>query len=76
MVRTGTQWRMMPNHFPPWPAVYQQTQGWPRAGVFEAIVHDLRALLRLAAGRAPEPRAMILDAQTLQSTPESGARRL
>jgi transposase len=74
MVRTGAQWRMMPNHFPPWPAVYQQTQRWLRAGVFEAMVHDLRALLRLAEGRAPEPTAMILDAQTLQSTPESGSR--
>ncbi len=25
MVRTGAQWRYMPNHFPPWSAVYQQT---------------------------------------------------
>src|SRR5689334_10913427 len=35
---------------------------------------DLRGLLRLAAGRAPEPTAVILDARTRQSTPESGAR--
>ena len=26
MVKAGTQWRSMPNHFPPWAAVYQQTQ--------------------------------------------------
>ena len=44
------------------------------AGSFEAIVHDVRALLRLAAGRAPEPTAAILDSRTLQSTPESGDR--
>ncbi len=74
MVRTGAQWRMMPNHFPPWPAVYQQTQRWITAGVFEAMVHDLRELLRMAQGRAPEPSAIIMDAQTLQSTPESGHR--
>lgn len=74
IVRTGMQWRMMPHDLPPWDAVYQQTRRWMDAGSFEAIVHDLRALLRLAAGRAPEPTAAILDSRTLQSTPESGDR--
>jgi transposase len=74
MVRTGAQWRMMPNHFPPWAAVYQQTQRWIKAGVFEAMVHDLRVLLRLGEDRAPDPSAVVLDARTLQSTPESGHR--
>ena len=45
-----------------------------RAGVFEAIVADLRAVLRLALGREPEPSAAIFDSRTLQSTPESGSR--
>jgi transposase len=74
IVRTGLQWRFMPNDLPPWPAVYQQTRRWMAAGAFEAIVHDLRGLLRLAQGRAPAPTAAILDSRTLQSTPESGAR--
>lgn len=74
IVRTGAQWRMIPNDLPPWAAVYQQTQRWLRAGVFEDIVHDLRALLRLEAGRKASPTAAIMDARTLQSTPESGYR--
>jgi transposase len=74
LVRTGASWRMMPNDLPPWPAVYQQWQRWVRAGCFEAMVHDLRVLLRQRAGRAAQPTAMILDSRTLQSTPESGAR--
>ena len=74
VVKTGAPWRWMPNDLPPWEAVYQQSQRWLRAGCFEAIVHDLRALLRLAAGRPPEPTAAIFDGRTLQSTPESGAR--
>jgi transposase len=65
---------MLPHDFPPWEAVYQQTQRWLAAGCFEAMVHDLRALLRLTAGRASEPTAAILDSRTLQSTPESGHR--
>lgn len=74
MVRTGAPWRLMPNDFPPWPACYQQTQRWIKAGVFEAMVHDLRLFIRMGEDRAPDPSAVILDARTLQSTPESGHR--
>jgi transposase len=72
VVRNGIPWRAMPNDLPPWAAVYQQAQRWLVAGCFEALVHDLRALLRVAAGRCPEPSAAILDSRTLRSTPESG----
>ncbi|WP_027883183.1 IS5/IS1182 family transposase, partial [Meiothermus rufus] len=51
IVRAGAAWRMMPGDLPPWEVVYQQTQRWLAAGVFEAIVQDLRVLLRLAEGR-------------------------
>ena len=74
IVRGGLQWRLMPHDLPPWQAVYQQTRRWLAAGVFAAIIHDLRELLRLARGRAPTPTAAILDSRTLQSTPESGSR--
>jgi transposase len=74
LVKTGAPWRYLPHEFPPWAAVYQQTQRWLQAGCFEALVEDLRRLLRLAAGRKAQPSASILDSQTLQSTPESGAR--
>ena len=75
IVRTGSAWRYMPHELPPWEAVYQQTQRWIKAGVFEEVLHDLRVLfLRLSEGRAPEPTAAILDSPTLRSTPESGSR--
>lgn len=74
MVRTGATWRMMPHDLPPWYIVYQQTQRWLAAGCFEAIVHDLRLLLRGIKGRKGQPSAAIFDSRTLQSTPESGHR--
>lgn len=74
IVRTGSPWRYMPNDLPPWEAVYQQTQRWIAADVFEAMVHDLRLILRMAEGREPYPSAAILDSRTLRSTPESGYR--
>jgi transposase len=74
IVRTGVPWRMMPNDWPPWHTVYQQTQRWLTAGVFEEMVRDLRMLIREIEGRMPQPRAAILDSRTLQSTPERGGR--
>ena len=40
MVKTGCQWRYLPNYFPPWEAVYQQARRWIKAGVFETLAHD------------------------------------
>jgi transposase len=64
----------MPHDLPPWAIVYQQTQRWLQAGVFETLVHDLRLLLRDHAGRKARPTAAIFDSRTLQSSPESGHR--
>jgi transposase len=76
IARTGAPWRWLPNDLPPWAVVYQQTQRWLKAEVFQSMVHDLREILRMAQGRNGEPTAVILDriTITLQSSPESGAR--
>ena len=74
VIRYGIAWRAMPNDLPPWFTVYQQSQRWLAAGVFEALAQDLRAVLRVAAGRNEEPTAAIIDSRTLRSTPESGPR--
>lgn len=74
IVRSGATWRMMPNDLPPWQTVYQQTQRWIKAGVFEDMVHDLREVMRVAQGRKEQPSAAIFDSRTLQSSPESGGR--
>lgn len=74
MARGGSSWRMMPHDLPPHYVVYQQMRRWLKAEVFEAIVHDLRAVLRIAEGRQEMPTASIFDSRTLQSTVESGRR--
>jgi transposase len=74
VVKTGCQWRFLPHDFPPWAAVYQQARRWVAAGVFETVTHDLRMIVRMAAEREAQPTATVLDARTLQSTPESGSR--
>lgn len=75
IVRSGGPWCMMPNDLPPWSIVHQQAMRWFKAGCFEMMAHDLRALLRVAQGRSdPSPTAAVIDSRTMQSTPESGNR--
>ncbi len=74
IARTGAPWRMMAHDLPPWFTVYQQAQRWIKAKVFEAVVADLREILRIAAGKKAKPSAVIFDSRTLQSSPESGGR--
>ena len=74
MVKAGCPWRMLPGDFPPWQAVEQQGKRRVAAGCFEAMVHDLRELLRLLAERNHRPTAAIFDGRALQSSPESGGR--
>jgi len=74
IVRAGAAWRMLPHDLPPLHTVYQQSQRWFKAGVFETLVIDLRKLLRLAQGCNPQPSTAIFDSRTLESTPESSWR--
>src|SRR5262245_35892917 len=74
IVRSGSSWRLMPHDLPPWYVVYQQAQRWIKAKVFESLVHDLRAVLRIAEGRKEQPTAAIFDSRTMQSSVESGSR--
>lgn len=62
----------MPNDLPPWPVVYQQFRRWDDARCFDAMVSDMRSIIRTAEGRRGQPSAVILDGRTLQSSCESG----
>jgi hypothetical protein len=45
-----------------------------KAGCFEAMAHDLRVILRLAAGKNVQPTATVVDGGPLPSSCESGPR--
>lgn len=74
LARAGAPWRLVPHDLPPWPMVYQQFRRWDDAGCFEAMVNDMRSIIRAAQGRRGQPSAVILDGRTLQSSCESGPR--
>ena len=70
----GAPWRLVPHDLPPWAVVYQQFRRWEEAGCFEAMVSDMRSIIRAAQGRQGQPSAVILDGRTMQSSCESGPR--
>jgi putative transposase len=37
-VKSGCQWRMLPNDFPPWQTVYDHFSRWNKRAVWEAAV--------------------------------------
>ena len=69
----GASGDVLPGDLPAWEAVYQQARRW-LAGASRPRARTLRALLKLVQGRTAQPSAAILDARTVQSTPECGAR--
>ncbi len=71
-LRTGCAWRLLPKTFPPWQAVYKAFSRWAAAGVFEAMHDRLRQQWRDRVGKAPEPTAAIIDAQSTRSTAQGG----
>lgn len=74
LARAGAPWRLLPHDLPPWQMVYQQFRRWDEAGCFEAMVNDMRSIIRVSEGRRGQPSAVILDGRTLQSSCESGVR--
>jgi transposase len=66
----GCKWRALPADFPPWQTVHGMFARWKRDGVWADIVDLLRAGVRTAAGRDPEPSAGIIDSQSVHESAE------
>ncbi len=72
VLRTGCQWRDMPNDFPPWSTVYMQFTRWKEKGLFIKIHDHLRATLRLALGKNAESSVGIADSQSVKTAEKKG----
>ncbi|WP_157524380.1 IS5 family transposase [Jiangella alkaliphila] len=66
--RTGIAWEYLPHDFPPFKTVYDYYAKWEKDGTTEKIHDLLRGTARAAAGRASEPSAAILDAQSVKTS--------
>ncbi len=66
ILKTGCQWRMLPNDFPHWKTVYHYFRVWSKEGVIERIHNELRPLAREKAGKESQLRSKILFFRSFQ----------
>lgn len=66
LVKTGCQWRMLPNDFPKWELVYHYYSKWSNAEDFDLLLSKLREKIRLKRKQKPEPSLGIMDSQSVK----------
>lgn len=72
--KTGCQWRMLPHEFPKWKIVYYYFSKWTEMGVIEDIMHRINEIVRVRAGKNAQPSLVIVDCQSVKTTPVGGIR--
>jgi putative transposase len=72
VLRTGCQWRYLPEGFPKWETVYWYFSRWLQDGTWVKINDQLRKELRVMIGRDQEPAAVIIDSQSVKTTEKGG----
>ncbi|MEE6260800.1 IS5 family transposase, partial [Plantactinospora sonchi] len=71
LVDNGVKWRALPVDFPPWATVYGFHARWSDNLTVIELTGRLRAALRVAHGRQPDPTAGCIDAQSVSETAEA-----
>src|SRR3954451_13616470 len=66
LVRGGIAWRALPKEFPPYQTVYGFFRRWAKAGLWQQLHDMLRALVRVHAGRDPQPTAAVIDSASVR----------
>ena len=65
IVRGGCAGRLLPHDFPKWQTVDYYFRRWQKEGVWQRIHDEMRAELRVEAGRNVEPSAASADTQSV-----------
>lgn len=74
VLRTGCQWRNLPDSFPPWRTIYHYHRLWAKNGLWEQLNTRLREMVRQLEGRNARPSGVIMDNQTAKTTEAGGER--
>jgi transposase len=69
LLRTGCQWRNLPDEYPHWQAVYYYFDRWKTDGTFERINLVLNQIDRKRIGKEPYPSVLCIDSQSIKLHP-------
>ena len=72
VLRTGCQWRYLPNEYPNYNSVYYHYRQWCRKGTWETVNTVLREQVRTEAGRQAKPSVVVIDSQSVRTTQVGG----
>ncbi|GAA1003658.1 hypothetical protein GCM10009576_096890 [Streptomyces rhizosphaericus] len=65
--RTGVPWRYLPHDFPPHTTVFGYFSAWTADSTIEKLGLHLHRMVREQVGRAAEPTACVIDAQSVKT---------
>jgi len=74
LVKTGCQWRLLPNDFPPHDAVWSFYRRAVKSGKWEKAMDVLVKKVRKDAGRKATPTYGLIDSQSAKTTLASNDR--
>lgn len=63
---------MLPHEFGPWQTIYDLYRRWSQSGLWETLHDRLRARVRQADGRTPQPTAAVLDSPRVKLSDQGG----
>lgn len=69
VLRTGSQWRNLPERFPKWQLVYYYFRSWQKDGTLFNLNWTLNRLLRRQKSKEPSPSAVSIDSQSVKKAP-------
>ena len=69
LLRTGCQWRNLPDGWPHWQALYYYFDTWKTDNLFERINATLNEMDRQRVGRMPTPSLVCIDSQSVKLSP-------
>ena len=67
LVKTGCQWRMLPDEYGEWELVYYYYRKWMAYAVLESLLYKLVGIVRNRKGRTKEPSVAVVDTQSVKT---------